>query len=153
MDGPISGWAQLRKRRAGRVPDAGCASARDACALAGCQQRRRMASSVPAESNADGKADLVWQHVGTGQLAVWYMNDLTMTSTNFLQPSSVTDTNWRMWGCDEKPGRALCPKRTSMTHRNLTANRLRVCLIAWLASLACFAPAIVYGQPPESVEY
>ena len=48
--------------------------------------------------NADGKADLVWQHVGNGQLAVWYMNGLTMTSTNYLQPSSVTDTNWRIVG-------------------------------------------------------
>ena len=40
-----------------------------------------------------------------------------------------------------------------MTHRNLRPNRLRVCLISWLAALACFAPAIVYGQPAESIEY
>jgi hypothetical protein len=48
--------------------------------------------------NGDGKADLVWQHAVNGQLAVWYMNGTTMTSTNYLQPSSVTDTNWRIVG-------------------------------------------------------
>jgi YD repeat-containing protein len=50
------------------------------------------------DMNGDGKADLVWQHAVNGQLAVWYMNGTTMTSTNYLQPSSVTDTNWRIVG-------------------------------------------------------
>ena len=50
------------------------------------------------DMNADGTADLVWQHVGNGQLAVWYMNGTTMTSMNYLQPSTVTDTNWRIVG-------------------------------------------------------
>jgi subtilisin len=46
--------------------------------------------------SGDGKADLVWQHVPTGQLAVWYMNGATVTAT--LGLGTVSDPAWRIRG-------------------------------------------------------
>ena len=44
--------------------------------------------------SGDGKADLVWQHVPTGQLAVWYMDGATVTAT--LGLGAVSDPAWRI---------------------------------------------------------
>jgi hypothetical protein len=50
------------------------------------------------DMNADGKADLIWQHTTTGKLAVWYLNGVTMTSTAPMTPQNLTDVNWRIVG-------------------------------------------------------
>jgi hypothetical protein len=50
------------------------------------------------DMNADGKADLIWQNVSSGVLAVWYMNGTALITTNYLGGSPVTDTNWRIVG-------------------------------------------------------
>jgi hypothetical protein len=51
-----------------------------------------------ADVNGDANADLFWQHIGTGQLAVWYMRGIDLSTTAYLNPSSVPDTNWRIVG-------------------------------------------------------
>lgn len=50
------------------------------------------------DMNADAEVDLVWQHVTTGELAVWYMDGITMTSTTPLTPQYLTDVNWKVVG-------------------------------------------------------
>ena len=51
-----------------------------------------------ADVNGDSNPDLFWQQIGTGQLAVWYMRGIDLSTTAYLSPSSVPDTNWRIVG-------------------------------------------------------
>ena len=46
----------------------------------------------------DGHPDLVWQHAGTGDLAVWFMNGATIRSGQPLGPGSVPDLHWAIVG-------------------------------------------------------
>jgi hypothetical protein len=48
--------------------------------------------------NRDGWTDLLWHHVGTGQIAVWFMQGATMLSGELLSPAAVPDTDWRVRG-------------------------------------------------------
>lgn len=50
------------------------------------------------DMDVDGQADLVWQQVSTGVLAVWYMHGTILGSTNYLGGSPNSDTNWRIVG-------------------------------------------------------
>ncbi len=47
--------------------------------------------------NKDGKVDLVFQHTN-GDLAVWYMNGLNLSSGALLNPSNPGDSKWRVVG-------------------------------------------------------
>jgi hypothetical protein len=55
-----------------------------------------------ADVNADGVGDLVWQHEGTGQIAVWFMRmestSLTRISGDPLGPGQVADVGWKIVG-------------------------------------------------------
>lgn len=51
-----------------------------------------------ADVNRDGQTDLVWQHRTDGRLAVWYMDGTTRVHTSLLNPSVVSDLNWRVVG-------------------------------------------------------
>jgi hypothetical protein len=51
-----------------------------------------------ADMNGDNNPDLVWQHIATGQVGVWLMHGIETSSTAFLNPSAVGDTNWRIVG-------------------------------------------------------
>lgn len=46
--------------------------------------------------NRDGGADLVWENVATGDLAAWYMWGPNVIGTVSLNPSRVSDKNWRI---------------------------------------------------------
>jgi hypothetical protein len=46
----------------------------------------------------DLQTDLVWQHVGTGALAAWFMNGLMLRGTSDLSPATVADINWKIVG-------------------------------------------------------
>lgn len=50
------------------------------------------------DMNGDGWPDLLWHHVGTGDLAVWYMLGETFLRGESLSPAAVPDTNWRVRG-------------------------------------------------------
>ncbi|MSU60946.1 MAG: VCBS repeat-containing protein, partial [Pedosphaera sp.] len=47
--------------------------------------------------DADGKSDILFQD-NDGYLAVWAMNGITLKSANFLTPSNIGDTNYRIAG-------------------------------------------------------
>jgi hypothetical protein len=58
--------------------------------------------------NRDGKTDLVWQHMVTGQIGVRLMNGVNLVSDLFFSPSSVGDTAWKIvtvgdFNADGKP--------------------------------------------------
>ena len=46
----------------------------------------------------DGYPDLYWHHLGTGQLAIWFMRGTLLLRGDAIAPSSVADTNWRVRG-------------------------------------------------------
>ena len=54
-----------------------------------------------ADMDRNGKTDFVWQHVTNGQLAVWYMDGLTVTLTLYLDNSPIPAADrpyWRIVG-------------------------------------------------------
>jgi hypothetical protein len=46
--------------------------------------------------NFDGRADILWRHVTSGENVVWYMNGSVLISGTFLNPPSLPDVGWRM---------------------------------------------------------
>jgi hypothetical protein len=44
----------------------------------------------------DGRADLLWQHRSTGQIAIWFMNYLDMLWPTFTSPSIPDPWNWQV---------------------------------------------------------
>lgn len=51
--------------------------------------------------NADGHADLIWQHQVDGRVAVWLMDGLSLDDGRLLNPPAVTDTNWWIVGAGD----------------------------------------------------
>ena len=49
-----------------------------------------------ADLDRNGDPDLIWQHTGTGQVAVWFMSGLRMRNAELLVPGQVSDLNWRI---------------------------------------------------------
>ncbi|WP_235355233.1 FG-GAP-like repeat-containing protein [Aliterella atlantica] len=47
--------------------------------------------------NSDGKTDILWRH-NSGYVSVWFMNGANLISSAALNPSRVTDTNWKPVG-------------------------------------------------------
>jgi hypothetical protein len=45
--------------------------------------------------NGDGHADILWHHAAAGQLVLWLMDGLNMTSGSFIDTSDVLDPDWR----------------------------------------------------------
>jgi hypothetical protein len=52
---------------------------------------------VVNDFDGDGSADLVFQHVATGQMYTWYMNRLSMIGGRYLSPAQV-NVAWHMAG-------------------------------------------------------
>jgi hypothetical protein len=51
-----------------------------------------------ADFNSDWKPDLFWRHGGSGQMAVWYMDRVTLTGGTLTSPPALTDLAWRVVG-------------------------------------------------------
>ncbi|MGB2716486.1 MAG: phospholipase D-like domain-containing protein [Vicinamibacterales bacterium] len=56
------------------------------------------------DTNGDRRADILWQHTGTGALAVWLLNGSTVTGTYRLSISALADTNWQIAGAQDVNG-------------------------------------------------
>ena len=56
--------------------------------------------AAAADLDADGKADIVWQHP-TGALAGWLMDGAHVRATNFLSVNVAHDVNWRISGATD----------------------------------------------------
>ena len=50
------------------------------------------------DADDDGYPDLYWHHLGTGQLAIWFMRGVNLLRGDSISPASVPDTNWRVRG-------------------------------------------------------
>ena len=49
-----------------------------------------------ADFNADGSADLLWQHLPTGMLTVWYMSGRYFVAAGLLTPNAASDPDWQV---------------------------------------------------------
>jgi hypothetical protein len=56
------------------------------------------------DTNADGRADILWQNKATGGLAVWMLNGFQVVSTQMLSISTMTDPQWTMMGVGDVNG-------------------------------------------------
>ena len=56
------------------------------------------------DTNGDGMADLVWQHETTGDLAVWFLDNLRVASTVRLSIERMADVNWKIRGVGDADG-------------------------------------------------
>ena len=54
--------------------------------------------------NGDGHPDILWRHLGTGDIYVWLMNGAVRVSTTTLTPAKVADTRWRIRGLGDFDG-------------------------------------------------
>jgi hypothetical protein len=48
--------------------------------------------------NGDGRVDILWRHEGSGQLAVWFMDGVNLTSGALIDTSDLPDLGWRARG-------------------------------------------------------
>lgn len=48
--------------------------------------------------NADGRTDILWHHQLTGELLIWFMNDVVKVGEGHLNPPAVPDTQWQIVG-------------------------------------------------------
>jgi hypothetical protein len=57
-----------------------------------------------ADFNNDGHVDILWQHLGTGRLAVWYMTGLQLSQAVLLTNLPLTGPGWRVVGLHDFNG-------------------------------------------------
>ena len=59
-----------------------------------------------ADLNRDGHPDLIWQHATQGDLAVWYMNGLTLPAggAELLSPAQMPNLSWQIVGARDQNG-------------------------------------------------
>jgi hypothetical protein len=51
-----------------------------------------------SDLNGDGRADLFWQHLTAGLVAVWFMDGPTVLDASLIQGPVLTDLRWRLVG-------------------------------------------------------
>ena len=54
--------------------------------------------------NGDDKTDLIFQHMTQGSVAAWLMNGTTLQQAVLLNPSRVSDLNWKIIGAGDVNG-------------------------------------------------
>jgi hypothetical protein len=91
--------------------------------------------------NADGIPDLFWQHQLTGGISAWFMNGTAQTSSSWLTPSAVADTNWKIVGY----GDFNSDGRPDMVWRNQATGEISVWFMngTTQASSSYFTPSAV----------
>jgi hypothetical protein len=57
-----------------------------------------------ADFNIDGKPDLLWRNMGTGDVGAWLMNGLSRIIYSPLSPMSVTDQRWQVGAVTDANG-------------------------------------------------
>jgi hypothetical protein len=57
-----------------------------------------------ADFDNDGHVDILWQHVGTGRLAVWYMSGVALREAVLLTGLPLTGPGWHVVGLNDFDG-------------------------------------------------
>ena len=66
--------------------------------------QQRAAAGSGSDLNGDGWLDLLWHHAIDGRLAVWLMRGTNLIDGRLINPSGVSDTNWRPVGVGDLDG-------------------------------------------------
>ncbi|HZT43749.1 MAG TPA: choice-of-anchor tandem repeat GloVer-containing protein [Chthonomonadaceae bacterium] len=74
---------------------------------------------VPADFNGDGRSDLLFQNLATGQIALWYMNGTAATGVYVYPPQ---DLHWRLVGSGDFNNDSL----PDLVFQNTTTGRMAV---------------------------
>jgi plastocyanin len=52
----------------------------------------------------DGKVDILWRHVTSGENVVWFMNGTVLDRGTFLNPAALADIGWQIGGTGDYDG-------------------------------------------------
>ena len=94
--------------------------------------------------NADGHADLAWQHAGDGRLTAWLMNGSTVTATSAVSPSGVTDLLWKVVGV----GHFNTDSTSDLLWRHMGTGEMGVWLMNGLSRII-HSPLSPYSVPDQ----
>ena len=56
------------------------------------------AAFIRGDFNQDGKTDILWRHLTSGENVLWYMNGAVLAGGEFTTPSGLADVRWKMVG-------------------------------------------------------
>lgn len=84
--------------------------------------------------DGDGSSDLVWQHVGDGRVAAWFMSGLTLRSGELLSIARVDDLQWRIGAVSDLDGDG----RADLLWRHAGDGRLAIWLMQGQQVLSAF---------------
>ncbi len=84
--------------------------------------------------DGDGSDDLVWQHIGDGRVAAWFMSALTLRSGELLSIPQVNDLQWRIGAVGDVDGDG----RADLVWRHEGDGRLAIWLMSHALVLSAF---------------
>lgn len=94
-------------------------------------------AAVVGDFNGDGRADVLWRNLQTGENAVWLMNGGTIVTGAFLP--TISDPNWQMVGVGDFDGNGTA----DVLWRNVNTGQNAIWFMAGGAvSSGAFLPAI-----------
>ena len=59
---------------------------------------------IRGDFNQDGKTDILWRHLTSGENVLWYMNGADLAGGEFTTPSGLADVRWKMVGTHDFNG-------------------------------------------------
>jgi sRNA-binding regulator protein Hfq len=105
-------------------------------ATVGGQNVVAVAAPTARDINGDGKADLVWQHMTTGHVAVWLLNGATIAGAEVV--GQVSDLRWQIAGGGDVDGDG----KADLVWRHADTGHV----VVWLLNGATIAGAGVVEQ-------
>lgn len=102
--------------------------------LAGPVPATDWALAAVADLDADGRAEILWNHVRLGAVMAWFMNGVTRTRTAALP--TLGEAGWQLVGADDFDG----DRRTDLLWHHPATGRLRILRLVGTASAGAFDP-------------
>jgi hypothetical protein len=110
-------------------------------AMRSCSGSAAAPITQQTDFNGDGKADLVWQNVHSGEIGVWSMDGIVTASSAYFVPGQYPDTTWKIVGT----GAFNCDRRSDLVWQQPASGEVGVWLMNGIvrASALYFTPGRV----------
>lgn len=87
---------------------------------------RRLENPGVGDLDGDARPDLIWQHVTSGALGVWFTDDMHLRSGVPLSPPAVADLGWRLAAKVSSQSHCDLPRLSHTIPLSPTADRLSI---------------------------